>query len=341
MLLALLALVACAGPLDAALEHEAAWGSLDRVEAETGLQLARLEAGDPVGRWPRVVVRLDGIDLDDRAWALSLALPAEDRATLLVEAPGVVTLDAGRLREDQHSGPLVPALEAPLQALRDRMRAVPEGGGAPTPDGFLLVPDARVPWETVASVEYTVLQAGFDGVTFAGRVGEHLRTPYTSSPAGYGQCPREAVVHQVDGGWLLNRRDRPTVSARAGACAPLPLGDLGPRLRDVATACDEGPACLDLLFLPDADLPMGTVLAGLAAVWSVGEPLRQGPMVWGAGREPEVCTAVLGPTAIASSDGAFCAHAPDDAKAETPTVPDQRALRSALEAILAGGAGAP
>ena len=64
-------LLACR-PLQDAAEREAVWWDADHIRTASGVSLVPVTHGLPVGYWPRIVLRMDGIDFDSRAWALSL-----------------------------------------------------------------------------------------------------------------------------------------------------------------------------------------------------------------------------------------------------------------------------
>lgn len=292
--------LACEGPLDQAWSREASWASLDRLEAESGLQLTRLSAGDAVGRWPRIVVKMDGIDLDNRAFVLSLGLPEAQAAGLLVDQPQVLTLKEGALQERQRTGMGVDELRAPLKALLASNAEAP----APPPAALLIIPDARLPAETLKAVMHTALQAGFKTVTPAGRVGDHLRTPLTRSAIPFGQCRRLAIVDQSAAGVLL-QVGASSIGPVHGGCDRLPPSETGPALRGLAKACYESwPGfCFDVVHAIDDDVRAGEVLSALSSTWAVDEPLRQGPLssLLEGSRD---CSATLG---LASLDAAAIA----------------------------------
>ena len=94
-------MLACADPwlpLEAA---EARWQRAEDIEADQGLQLAALSGGEPLGHWPRLVIRMDGIDFDNRAWVLSLddellrSLDEDQRRWLVKDQPGIMPLSEG------------------------------------------------------------------------------------------------------------------------------------------------------------------------------------------------------------------------------------------------------
>ena len=86
-------------PLAESVRDEAIWYDTERIVSEAGVALVPISSGEPVGYWPRVVIREEGIDVDNRAWVLTLPEAAYTREVMpqpLVWS-SLVPLQDGRL----------------------------------------------------------------------------------------------------------------------------------------------------------------------------------------------------------------------------------------------------
>lgn len=173
-------------------EAELVWHDADRIEAELGLTLVPLQAAAPLGPWPRVVVRSDRIDVDNRAWFLSLPdayfldpdASVKDLAAPLVAEEGVVALMEGRVAETDLQGALLLPLYEVLHAHADRAQDLgARGEGYPSFGGDLtLVAEPDVPVETLAAVVYAAGQARYGSWMLAGRAGGRLQGALAMPP---------------------------------------------------------------------------------------------------------------------------------------------------------------
>jgi hypothetical protein len=305
-LLAPLALCAsCAHPDADLVAREATWADADQVEAELGIDLAELPGGEPLGAWPRVVIRRDGIDLDTRAPWLALdpeqraALGPSEQKALLVEQPGLVPLDGGALVAGQVDEVRRTALHArhgmggapgSLQSLRVGLSAYSEALDAldlPGPRyGPVVVPDAMVPWASVQAALQAAWAAGWPRATVAGRVGPRLRSPWAEADAAHADdsCLKMVAAQTVDGLQLRTAggaRDEavPPIGGPGPACALVAPAAVGATLQDLAARCaafDAAPSCLRVTFLPHDEVPAGAVLTAMAGVYAGWPELRAG-----------------------------------------------------------------
>ncbi|MEC7949215.1 MAG: hypothetical protein VX265_16720 [Myxococcota bacterium] len=173
-------------------EDELAWHDADRIETEMGLSLIPLRAAAPLGPWPRVVIRPDRIDMDNRAWFLSLPeayfldpdASAEELAAPLAVKDGLVSLDAGRLGEKDRRGMLIPALYEALLTHVDAARAAGQryGGTHHFGGDLTVVADKAVAIQTLTSVVYTAAQAQYGSIMFAGRADGKLQGALSAPP---------------------------------------------------------------------------------------------------------------------------------------------------------------
>ena len=139
-----------------------------------------------------MVVRSDRIDVDNRAWFLSLPdayfldrdASVDDLAAPLVDKRGVVALSEGRVSEADRQGALVVSLYEVLQAHADRAKDLgARGSGYPRFGGDLtLVAEPDVPVETLAAVAYAAGQAQYGSVMLAGRADGRLQGALSMPP---------------------------------------------------------------------------------------------------------------------------------------------------------------
>lgn len=291
---ALPVLLSCAGPAERLWAREAAWADLDLLERREDLRLTRLPTGDPVGYWPRLVLKREGWAMDNRAWLLSQGLREDEVVDLLVE----------RQRPDFDEG----ALKAALGELETALARGREEYGLFGPAALLLVPDERLPGEVLDRVWRLAAAASPRPVTAVGRVDGHLRTPFTRAPEGYGRCARGLVLDQQAAGLRVLGFGPAPLGPRAGECAAFSPEEIGPALRALAERCAavEPGFCLDLVHQVSDGATAGEVLRAQASVWAVGEPLRQGPMAWLGQPTRRDCAAVQ---SVASLDEAALARA--------------------------------
>ncbi|MCA9489428.1 MAG: hypothetical protein KC621_05880, partial [Myxococcales bacterium] len=158
----LVTLAGCGGGWQAVADRERPWWEDSaRLERREDLDLVEMPSGEPVGYWPRVVIRRDRIDVDGRAWALSHQGELEPEA---VFERTVTTLVDGRAPGDRM---MVDGLQQGLRDLRD---AHPDALGV-----VLIVPDATTRGDTLLRVTATVAQhAG--GFVFGGAAEGRVRS---------------------------------------------------------------------------------------------------------------------------------------------------------------------
>lgn len=198
-------LLACS-PWSGVAEREAVWYDADRVEGELLVDLVELQGGAPIGYWPRVVVREDGIDFDNRAWFLTQ--PAEvfaqarddsSRGQLeatLIEATQVADVIDGAVPDDQTKGQLITAL---YELMRDAADAAKETGDrypdAPFEGRVSVVVEPGVPYTVSRTVLYTAGQAQYGQIAMVGRSGTTLRGAHASGRPGVGfACALDATM---------------------------------------------------------------------------------------------------------------------------------------------------
>lgn len=180
------ALLSACRPWQAVVDREAVWWEAARIPSEAGVRLIDVQHGLPVGYWPRAVLRADGtIDLDNRAWMLSLpqaaydALSPEEIEGLLIERTGL------HAAPDDPTGHrfFLPDLHAAAQEHREIHRALAARLDIPPLGGeVVLLPEPGVPTEAVMAALYSLAQAELDAHALAGREGDHLRYVNAAGP---------------------------------------------------------------------------------------------------------------------------------------------------------------
>ena len=317
-----LLLLACTHPATEVAEREAPWYRLDEAaQAALGIQLVPLPAGEPVGAWPRVVIRRDGIDLDDRSLWLTLdvdtraALSAGQLRALLIEQTGLVGLEEGRLAVLDDSPAALPDLEVALRTLRFSLEAATSRDGAPAPAlyGPVVVPDARVPWQTVELVMVSALNAGWTRSAVAGTVGDRLRAPGAGGTGAWAwdACPVQAIATVGSEGVELTVARSPPLAAAVGSCEFSAPEALGPGLSALADRClpiwdhawsttppgrrGEAPPellgrpCVGLRVGGQGEAPSASVLEAMASVSEAWPTVRPGPIAPSKALDAERC----------------------------------------------------
>ena len=206
-----LVLQAC-NPWSALHEREQIWYDADRIENEQELDLIEIEAGEPIGYWPRIVVRSDRIEFDNRAWFLSL--PEEfflsdehtdiDRRAYLVESQTVEILALGAMTPSNGQDVPFPQLARVFEEHANSVESFRERFALSEPNMHrtTVISEPDVPWGTAAGIMYTAMQSLVDLPVLAGRVGNRLRTPM-ASVSDEGLCLVEGRQRLTnDGAWL-------------------------------------------------------------------------------------------------------------------------------------------
>ena len=306
--------VGCAGPLDDVAAREAVWwGAPEGIEEAVGIDLVDLPGGpgggEPLGYWPRVVVRQEGLDFDTRAWALSLPdellleLTDEERDALVLEATDVAKLTEGRLAEADAKSPLIMPLFDVFEAQREALRAFTEAHELDYPQTLVVVPDAGVPMETLRAVLYTAGQGLYmSEYTVAGAHEGRLRGAMASSDSREA-CAILLVPELGSEGLVVSRADLPPVAGAGGQCpvqdgtallldyqarcAPL-WAEAGQaawaRIQEETGAAEALPAaeewqCLELWLSAGSDVSAEHVLGALSGTLAAAPALRLGPLV--------------------------------------------------------------
>ncbi|MCB9669143.1 MAG: hypothetical protein H6734_06710 [Alphaproteobacteria bacterium] len=238
---ALLLLLAC-DPLSPVAREEAVWwGPTAAIEAREGIDLVELPAGEPVGYWPRIVVYADRIEVDTRAWWLSVppsaydALGRQGVLEAMVASKVVASVVDGQVPADQKRGQLITGLYEVLLAQAEARKALAQRTGDPDLEfhgRVLIVPDASASVELLREALYTAGQAQFGGSTFAGAMGGRLRAASASSDVG---CAQQVVVDVVPAGVHILAGGVPI----QGDPCPLPLEALPGQVSEVFRACED------------------------------------------------------------------------------------------------------
>ncbi len=282
MPLLLLTLLACRPYADVE-AREVGWYTPEGVAAQ-GIELAPLPAGQPLGHWPRVTLSLDAAGIDNRAWFLALepALLA-DRAAAeawLVEAPAAQPLDAGRAPDDRHRM-LVDGLYDVASDIADIGRDLHlDGAGPEPPTRVVVVPDRRVPWETVLGALYTTAQASLMGAyAIAGAHDGHVRSAIVGPAPADPACPVALRVERAAAGTTLAVGPGPPVAAPGGGCV-LDDGALQAAAARITTTCaGRGVACAEVYASADDALSAGDVLGTLATLTALHPAVVYGPLL--------------------------------------------------------------
>ncbi len=213
------------------------WGPADELAASADLSLVPLASGEPVGRWTRVVVRQDRIDVDNRAWFLTLPptfFRDDDIAmtgSLLVDDEGVVELQEGHVPASDKKGSFVQPLFDRLLVAAEAQKSVVGQGGPEFDGNLVIVPEPGVPASTIREVMYTAGQAQFGGLNLAGAHHGRLRRATAGAPSS---CALSlALEGKADGRVQL----RPQQAAGPNPC--LAPDELGRWLRDLPATCQD------------------------------------------------------------------------------------------------------
>ncbi|MCB9692966.1 MAG: hypothetical protein H6736_14240 [Alphaproteobacteria bacterium] len=314
---ALLLLLAC-DPLSPVAREEAVWwGPTAAIEAREGIDLVELPAGEPVGYWPRIVVYADRIEVDTRAWWLSVppsaydALGRQGVLEAMVASKVVASVVDGQVPADQKRAQLITGLYEVLLAQAEARKALAERVGDPAfglDEQILIVPDASTTAALLREALYTAGQAQLFSGTLGGSVDGRLRSAAASSD---GACVQTVLV-QVgrDGVHLsagppilagdtcpLAARDLPDAFARlTGACADLYDAEAAAAAEAHPTVTLD-PAewrCTRVLSFLGGDVPASEVLPVLATLHTLHPDVRQGPFIGGFDAPgPDACRGAL------------------------------------------------
>jgi hypothetical protein len=289
----LFGLLACGGdPLVA--EEAVWWGPVDELEAAVGLDIVDLPAGEPIGYWPRIVLYDDRIEVDNRAWFLSL--PDDLRASqpaLLREPERVADVVDGEVPESVLRGRLISGLYEALRPMANAHRELAEetGDEALAFDGrVVVVPSAGTSTTLLLQVLFTAGQSMYDNAAMAGDTGGRLRSATAWDGA---TCSVPLIAEPRDDGFVLQAARIPF----RGAQCPSPPGELGTVVRELVEACarvhdriaDEVAAdgldpeqwrCATVHFMPaETSVRVDRVLPGLAGLHAHHPTIRQGLML--------------------------------------------------------------
>lgn len=303
----LLLLTAC-NPWSEVHDREAPWwGSAAALERATGHDLIELPAGEPVGYWPRLVVGMHAIEVDNRAWFLSLppqvfedAEAEEELRGLLVEAR--LELQGGRVAPGSRRGMLITPLYDVLMELVDSAKSIGERyEGAPFEDQVLVLPAPGVPAETLSQVIYTAGQAQLGSAALGGVVDDRVRRVVAEGDAL--ACADMLTVEAGQGGAILRAAgyslspDGACPSAQTGATLERLTSLCAPRWEALAAAAAAAhpeleplPAerwrCVALLTGLSGSGQAGDLLLALSQAHALHPAVRQSFYMGGAGGEP-------------------------------------------------------
>ena len=309
-------MLACADPWHPLEVAEARWQRAEDIEADQGLQLAHLPSGEPLGYWPRLVIRMDGIDLDNRAWVLSLddevlrSLDEEQRGWLVKDQPGIMPLSGGLAAPAALQGQMLRPLYNALKEASEDWEPICRELDLDWPDTLIVVPDARVPWETVRQVLYTAMQAPpFRSYTLAGEHQGRLWGATATKPDPSVPCALSSWMDPRPGQVAVGIHGLPWLRGAGGQC---PLADPGeavetlvalrercqPRWAVLAEATTgagsasphglpdpEAWRCITVWPYLAGELPAGDALGAMAAVLASAPALELAPPPGGFGGE--------------------------------------------------------
>ena len=158
-------------PLAKSVRDEAIWYDTERIVSEAGVELVPISGGDPIGYWPRVVIRREGIDVDNRAWTLTLPEAAFEQAEAAqpLEWSDLVVLQDGRLPEGTDSPLIEPLLEALMEIADSSMADGREYEGVRFDGHLVVVPEPDIPWQTIYAVLYSAANAQFSSWAIVGQ----------------------------------------------------------------------------------------------------------------------------------------------------------------------------
>jgi len=284
-------------PLAESVRDEAIWYDTERIVSEAGVALVPISSGEPVGYWPRVVIREEGIDVDNRAWVLTLPEAAYAREVMpqpLVWS-SLVPLQDGRLPAGTESRLIKPLYEAMLEMANASIDIGAEHEEALFDGRFVVVPEPGIPWRTISAVLYSASQAMFSSWALAGEVDGHLR--YPGAPSQEQACPYEVTVHLTSteawidahplgaptppltgaGGCAETEGIAAAVAALAEACVP--------RWHAAQEMLGEQPVagrdCVSVILSPDSALSAAALLHHQARLYEAWPAVEQGLLSWG------------------------------------------------------------
>lgn len=224
-------LVAC-NPWRDIHEAELVWHDVDRIESELGVTLTPLSASAPIGPWPRIVLRADRIDVDNRAWFLSLPdayFLAPDASFAELSEPlriheGVVSLQQGRLAPEDLHGWLVPALYEALLEQSTIARSIGAAvDQAPLFGGHLtVVAEPDIPLATLTPVLSSAGQALFSSWMLAGKAGDRLEAAVAGPPLLADDPDLMLRLWELQGGCRLRCRVHLGSGRERAVCGELP-----------------------------------------------------------------------------------------------------------------------
>ncbi|MEZ4316169.1 MAG: hypothetical protein R3F61_01640 [Myxococcota bacterium] len=230
-------LVACNPWRGIANEEAVWWGATDRIEREQNLDLVELPAGAPIGYWPRIVIYDDRIEVDDRAWFLSLPQEVFEHDELVERLdPGPFTVAPvvdGRVPDTERRGHLIHPLYDRLLAVAESHKDLAMNTDDPALefDGRVtLVPDAGTSIDLLSAVIYTAGQAQFGSAALVGASGGRLRmaTEFDGT-----SCALVPVLEASRGGAHLTYGGLPL----RGATCPSDANATIALIDEVAAAC--------------------------------------------------------------------------------------------------------
>lgn len=291
MVSSLLLFLSC-DPLAKSVRDEAVWYDAERIASEAGVSLVPISSGEPVGYWTRVVIREDGIDLDNRAWALTL--PEAAYAREVVPMPLVwsdlVPLEGGRI-VGATEGLLIESLyEAFVEVVNTHILMGQQLAEIPFDGRLVVVPEPGIPWETIRSVIYTAASAQFSAYAIVGEVDGRLR--YPSAPSAEQACPYSVNTHLTpSAAWIdaeLFGAPAPPLTG-AGGCAD-PDG-IASAVAALSAACvprwhaalaalgaepSAGRDCVSVTVSPDSEVTAAALLQHQASLYAVWPAVEQG-----------------------------------------------------------------
>lgn len=217
------------GPLDDIKRAEAVFYDAERLAREAQLPLVPVVDGEPLQHTIRVVVRPDGVDVDNRAWWLATRSGTDpERQDLVVRTQVVAPASLG----DVH--PMDSPLTEALSAIADRLPEREPGGPGRT---YQILAHADTPADQVKAVIQAASMAGFGRYQLVGRVGNAPRAVLASRPPPFERKP--CAVHLAHwtgpdrGHWL----DTTYRYALLAGDEPLEPAEVVPLAREVHDRC--------------------------------------------------------------------------------------------------------
>ena len=271
---ALLLLTAC-NPWRGVHERESVWwGPAGALSRTADLELVEGPSGEPLRYGPRIVIRSDGLDVDNRSWFLSLPDAAflgdaSTPAHYLHEHTSLLPLSDGHIPSEHRSGRALPALLAVLDALAASHRAAARQLGAAPFDGYIVVvSEPSVSGEALLDVLFTAAQSQYGTWALAGAVDGRLRALSVSDSLG--DCASSVSILPAGSGQAVRTM---TSTVDLGTC---PVHDIGPVLDRLLEQCAPHWSVLAASILPEPADPADWLCI---ATYFSADTARAGPLL--------------------------------------------------------------